>query len=364
MIKRCICRICLFLMIACGLLQGCATSTPGVFQFEPPMINGKPAELTWPSKEEGEVPRYLYLGEITGEGNFKKAQDGGAQSVLRWLADLIQGEAQPVLLLRPQSGVVDEVGRILITDGSRQAVCVFNLQQGRLDIWDSVGITRFSSPTGIALGAGGEVYVADANLGFVARLSQQGESLSIIGKGLLKRPTGVAFDSLQNHLYVADTYAHDIKVFDAEGHLLNTLGQRGEGKEEFNFPTYLALSQGELYVVDTMGARVLVIDVASGETKRIVGQRGTNVGNLVRPKGVAVDSEGNTYVVESYYDHLLVYNKRGEFLLPIGGTGREPGKFFLPSGVWIDSKDRVYVADMFNGRISVFQFLGGGQESE
>jgi DNA-binding beta-propeller fold protein YncE len=61
---------------------------------------------------------------------------------------------------------------------------------------------------------------------------------------------------------------------------------------------------------------------------------------------------------------LLVYNKRGEFLLPIGGTGQEPGKFYLPAGVWVDAKNRVYVADVFNGRVSVFQFLGGGPENE
>ena len=28
-------------------------------------------------------------------------------------------------------------------------------------------------------------------------------------------------------------------------------------------------------------------------------------------------------------------------------------------GVWTDSRNRIYVADMFNGRGSIFQFLGG-----
>jgi hypothetical protein len=27
--------------------------------------------------------------------------------------------------------------------------------------------------------------------------------------------------------------------------------------------------------------------------------------------------------------------------------------------VWTDPQDRVYVADMFNGRVVMFQFLGG-----
>jgi DNA-binding beta-propeller fold protein YncE len=73
-----------------------------------------------------------------------------------------------------------------------------------------------------------------------------------------------------------------------------------------------------------------------------------------------VDDEGNLYVVESYYDHLLIFDGEGRLLLPIGGTGKQPGQFYLPAGVWTDTHDRVYVADMFNGRVSVFQFLGGG----
>ena len=93
---------------------------------------------------------------------------------------------------------------------------------------------------------------------------------------------------------------------------------------------------------------------------RKFGQRGLYLGNLVRPKGVAVDSEGNVYVVESYYDSLLVFSTRGEFLLPIGGTGTATGRFYLPAGVWVDARNRVHIADMFNGRVVLFQFLGGG----
>jgi DNA-binding beta-propeller fold protein YncE len=64
-------------------------------------------------------------------------------------------------------------------------------------------------------------------------------------------------------------------------------------------------------------------------------------------------------VVESYYDYLLVFNQQGELLLPIGGTGSGNGEFYLPAGIWIDDRDQVYVADAFNGRVMVFQYLGG-----
>ena len=79
---------------------------------------------------------------------------------------------------------------------------------------------------------------------------------------------------------------------------------------------------------------------------------------MVRPKGVAVDDEGNIYVVESYNDHLLVYTEKGEFLLPIRGSESDIGQLYLPSGVWIDHNNRVYVADTFKRRVVVFQVLG------
>lgn len=45
--------------------------------------------------------------------------------------------------------------------------------------------------------------------------------------------------------------------------------------------------------------------------------------------------------------------------MPIGGTGKEVGQFYLPAVVWSVLRGRICVTDMFNGRVSIFQFLGG-----
>jgi DNA-binding beta-propeller fold protein YncE len=114
----------------------------------------------------------------------------------------------------------------------------------------------------------------------------------------------------------------------------------------------------ELLVADTLNFRVQVFD--RGRDGRLAfGSIGLFVGDMTRPKGVAVGGDGRIYVVESYYDHLLIFDQDGRLLLPIGGTGSEVGRFYLPSGVWTDDLGRVYVADMFNGRIVVFKELTG-----
>lgn len=350
----------LFLCLAAWLLSGCA-SAPAVLHFG--MLDSAEGRvLHFPPPPE--VPRYLYAGELIGEANFRR--DGEqARGTLRRLFDAITGldsaDAPRVELQRPIAGMADERGRIYVTDMSRQAVFVFDTVAGELNVWNNAhGVTSFAAPVGIAAGREGEVLVADAELALVARLDAAGNPKGTIGKGMLKRPTGVARDPARGLVYVADTHAHDVKVFDDSGALVEVIGRRGERPGEFNFPTHLAFARGELYVTDSMNSRVQVFSAEGELLKRELGARGLYVGNLVRPKGVAVDNEGHVYVVEGYYDHLLVFGHDGEFLLPIGGTGADAGRFYLPSGVWVDARNRVFVADMFNGRVVVFQFLGGG----
>jgi hypothetical protein len=146
-------------------------------------------------------------------------------------------------------------------------------------------------------------------------------------------------------------------VFDDGGSLLRTIGARGDEPGRFNAPTHLSFAEGRLFVSDTLNARVQVLQ-SDGTPVRSVGRRGLYVGNLTRPKGVTTDSHGNLYIMEGYYDHMLVFSRQGEFLLPIGGTGAGVGQFYLPAGIWRDERDRIFVADMFNGRVVIFQYLG------
>ncbi|MGB5081958.1 MAG: 6-bladed beta-propeller [Burkholderiales bacterium] len=357
-------RRCCAGLLAAGLVAGCAAGAGGGSRFA---MQSAPEQvrMVWPGPPE--VPRYLYAGQLLGEANYRapREQGEGVIDFLRWLAGVVVGERAPVGLQRPQSGIADDFGRIYVTDVSRQAVFVFDPGASGPAVWEKAdGLSSFVTPTGIALGPEGTLLVADADLGIVARLDRDGNPGESIGRGQLKRPTGLAYDPRRRRIYVADTQAHDIKVFDERGALLRTIGRRGERDGEFNYPTYLALAGDELYVTDTLNHRVQVLSAADGRLRLKFGVHGLYVGNLVRPKGLAVDGEGNIYVVESYYDHLLVFNKRGEFLMAIGGLGTEAGKFYLPSGAWTDGRDRVFVADTFNGRVTVLQFLGGVADGE
>lgn len=350
--------LCWLLLLALLGAAGCA-EVKYVMHLDPDFRTATTAPL-WPAAPE--TPRFRYVGQLLGEENFVSdaatTRNAGIK-LFNWLVGLFEGGEEKVTLKRPQSGAVDAQGRILVTDISQHAVFVFDPVAGRLLVWTQAQeYVNFVTPIGIAVGRDEQILVADAELGRVFRLDRDGKPLGSFGEGSLKRPTGLVRDARRGRIYVADTHAHDVKVFDDDGHLLEVMGRRGEADGELNFPTHLAFGGGRLYVADSMNARVQVFD-EQGRGAGTIGRRGLFVGNLTRPKGVAVDASGNVYVVESFYDNLLVFDRAGNFLMPIGGTGKDVGKFYLPSGVWSDSQGRIYVADMFNGRIVMFQFLGG-----
>ncbi len=354
-------RLLALLLVLPTLLLG-ACATPGVRgklhlgQDDAP----EGQRLMWPAAPE--VPRYLYTGTLVGEPNFRRDEPvrGALERMARAITGLDEAAEAPLVLQRPAMVVGDDNGRLFVSDSGRAGVFVFDDKASELLLWTQAGAhLSFVSPSGMAPAPQGGLFVADAELAVVARLDAAGQPLAEIGRGLLKRPTGLARDPQQGLLFVADTYAHDIKVFNDAGALVHVIGRRGSGDGEFNYPTHLAFAQGELYVTDTLNHRIQVFGADGQLLARKFGERGLVLGNLVRPKGVAVDGEGNVYVIESYYDNLLVFSSRGEFLLPIGGTGTATGRFYLPAGVWVDTRNRVHVADMFNGRVVLFQFLGG-----
>ena len=345
-------------IFALGLLfGGCATVPQEMAWF--PAGDEPPERVGWPGPPEPQ--RLVYAGELVGESNFRRAEgaeEGSATRLLRWIVGLGGRRTNVVELVRPQSGMVDGGGRILVTDAGREGLLVFDEAAGRLLAWNDAGAgLAFRSPVGIAGAADGSILVADSELGYVVRLDAEGRPIGELGRGVLTRPTGLARDPSNGELYVADTAAHDIKVFDDTGSWLRTLGRHGAGPGEFNGPTHLCFAHGRLYVTDTLNSRVQVL-APDGSVLTSIGQRGLYLGNLVRPKGVVADRDGNVYVIESYYDHLLVFNASGELLLPIGGSGSGAGQFFLPAGAWTDNGQRLFVADMFNGRIVVIDYVG------
>jgi hypothetical protein len=340
------------------LLAGCAAA-PKVIDYYPEGANTQ-APLSWPGPSD--VPRLEYAGQLLGEQNFvaTEAESGGAR-FLRWLTGLRRGGDRIVQLVRPQTGIVDSRGRILVTDGGSPSVFVFDEVNGSYAVWrEAMSGLDFLSPVGIAELPTGGYLVVDADIGDIFVLSPDGVPLGRFTADTLLRPTGLDIDPDNGEVFVADKSASHVKVFSQGGVLLRTIGVAGDGEGQLNAPMHIRISDDKLFVSDALNANVQIFAKNDGRSLGQIGRRGLYVGNLVRPKGVTTDRDGNVYVIESYYDHLLIYNQNGELLLPIGGTGNDIGRFFLPAGAWSDARDRIFVADMFNARVVIFRYVSAG----
>jgi DNA-binding beta-propeller fold protein YncE len=251
--------------------------------------------------------------------------------------------------------------RLYVSDLAKNGVFVFDFATKQVSLFGGE-LSNFKSPFGIAVDGKDHVYIVDSMARQIYVFDPQGKRLQTIAHESLERPTGIAVDSRRGKIYVADSASskssnHVIRVFDSVGNYLSAIGTQGQEAGKFFFPTYLALdTDGNLYVADTMNARVQVFD-PDGKYLKTIGERGDGYGMFDKPKGVALDSFGNIYVVDSSWSNVQIFNQQGKALLFFAGRGRFPGLLFNPTGIAIDKANRIYVADTFNGRICRYQLV-------
>lgn len=127
-------------------------------------------------------------------------------------------------------------------------------------------------------------------------------------------------------------------------------------------------SEGNVYVVDTLGDRVQKFD-SNGNLLFIMGEAGTNDGQFLMPISAAVDSENNVYVTDSRNSRVVKFNgSDGEPLGVWGNTpvdsggyrngGSEEENFNRPTGIAIDSNDNIYISDTENYRVKKMNTSG------
>jgi DNA-binding beta-propeller fold protein YncE len=263
-------------------------------------------------------------------------------------------------LFKPFGVVSDGKGLVYVSDTAKPPrVEVFDDVKKEVRLFGVEGQGRLALPLGIALDAGGDVYVADAKLRTVIRFDAAGTFKTSYGsKDTLERPTAVAIDDARKLLYVSDTGAHRVQVFGLEeGKLVRTIGKRGAEPGAFNFPEGLAVGKdGRLYVVDALNFRYEVFD-AEGKFLAAHGRIGQEPGAFARPKGIALDPDGHVYVSDAAFCNVQVFDEDGKLLIWIGGPGGAPGQFQIAEGVFVDAADRVFVVDQTNHRVQRFRYL-------
>jgi len=285
------------------------------------------------------------------------------------LIDVVAGEPEFRTMVRPYSVVTDSRGRVIVTDPGAFGVHIFDFEQQKYKFLSRrEGKEPLLSPQCVAVDRQDNIYVTDSDAGKIFVFNVNGKFQRTIGslkggEGFFKRPTGIAVDSESQRIYVSDTWRNKIYVLDMQGSVLQMIGKNGTANGEFNFPTELRLQGNDLIVVDAMNFRIQVLSRA-GVFRYAIGNAGNERGQMFRPKGIGMDSEGHIYVVEGLSNLVQVFDDQGRLLYYFGQKGSGLGDFQLPMGLFIDGSDGVFVVDSYNRRVQIFHYFGLAPHSE
>ena len=247
-----------------------------------------------------------------------------------------------------------------------------------------------NTPSGIALDAAGNLYIADSGNNLVRKVdAASGIITTVAGHGSgslgdngpavsasLSNPSDVAVDTAGN-LYIADTLNNRIRKVDLSGTITTVAGGTPtpgpDGLGNGGLATNAQLSRpygitldfsGNLYIADTYNHLIREVNngiisvVAGNGNPYYSGDGGAAINaSLNTPKAVRVDAAGNLYIADTNNFVIREVNEAG-IISTIAGLGREGftgngglavgAQMYPPSALAIDSKGNIYLADTGN----------------
>lgn len=267
-------------------------------------------------------------------------------------------------LLTPYGMAVDSKGLLYVADAKVGAVFIFNPETRDVELIKHGVHAQFGQIFGLAIDDNDDLLITDGGKHHVLVFDPNHKLKLQFGDGVLKEPCGIAIDSDNRFIYVADAELDQVLVFDADTYkLLRKLGTTGKQHTlttpgDFSKPANVAVDEeGNLYVSDTMNDRVEVFD-GEGRFIRAFGKNGDGPGQFARPKGIAVDTDGHVWVADAMLCRLQVFTPEGVLLMGMGEFGKKPGQFQSVAGLTFDKKNnRIFASDQFPGHVEMFRYI-------
>ena len=270
----------------------------------------------------------------------------------------INGTASAASFSNPSGVAVDVTGNVFVADFANHKIrkitpsgIVSTFAGSTTNLSGSVDGTgtsaRFNNPTGIAVDASGNVFVADRNNNKIRKITPNGVVTTFAGIGTagstdglgtvatFQTPSGVTVDGSGN-IYVAEyninnpTTGNKIRKITPDGVVSTLAGNGIDGSADgfgtaasFNKPFGVAVDAlGTVFVAERVNNLIRKIS-ASGEVTVFAGNGSAgsidgngSIASFREPSGVVIDGTGNLFVVEISNHKVRKITSKGYSITP------------------------------------------------
>jgi gliding motility-associated-like protein len=239
------------------------------------------------------------------------------------------GQGNAAHFFAPNSVAVDANGNVFVADIGNNVIRKIT-PLGLVSTFAGTGargsndgldtVATFNTPTGIAIGPSGILYVTDYGSSLIRQITPNGTVTTLAGGGAgsftngtgsnasFKNPQGIAVD-LSGNIYVADVGNNVIRLITPGGDVTTFAGNGSAGSKDgavttasFTRPTGVAVDiGGSVYVADA--SNNLIRKITGGQVTTLSGSgtigNADGVGTAASfqdPEGVAADGLGNVYI--------------------------------------------------------------------
>src|SRR5574338_362053 len=307
---------------------------------------------------------------------------------LGWKAHVttVAGDGSPGMRDRKQSGFADPFGVVVAKDGTIYVADagesnrirkispdgnVTTLAGGSEGFADGAGASAsFNTPSALALGPDGNLYVADTGNNRIRKITPAGQVSTVAGDGTAGYVDGPAASAQFNgpvgltvsaggDIYVADTYNDVIRMITTEGQVTTVAGGGvpgyADGEQKialFDTPSGIIATDSSLIVADTGNRRLRKITAEGDVTTLLVSGE-----EIARTIGLAFSHDNFLYVTELDGSRVIQVAPDGVARLIAGGgsgfaDGTDEARFNQPAGIAIgphaNKPTELFVADSGN----------------
>jgi 6-bladed beta-propeller len=313
-----------------------------------------------------DTTRVQYLTSISNSTDIREKQSA--------FKKIVFGEQNPLSIIKPY-GITENDSKLYICDTGIGGLVIIDLLKKSFEYFLPTGRGQLQLPLNCSVDERGYLFVADGNRRQIIVFDNEGNYFSEFGELSDDfKPTDVFVH--MDKIYVVSVKSQRIYIYDKTSFkLLMTFPELESGDDGYLYqPTNLFVNQNGIYVSD-MGDNKIKMYSEEGKFLRDISGQGNYAGQLMRPKGLAIDKQSNVFIVDAAFENVQIFNSEGNILMFFGGPYKRHGDMWLPADVtlsysgleyftkYVDGKFKlkylIFVTNQYGpDKISVYGFVG------